>query len=213
MKQQIPLILGLLISLIGIVHSSPGWQLLETEEGPPSPTGGDYSMLDELLKDTELIKGFIPKTADELFDLLEKIVPGFKEMQKPIIDTLNTFWPVMKKGPDVLIKLVPTLKEMINAVEGGKDIPDDDFAKWGKSLMKTGGELAKESIGALKSSPFGELKDKFKALGLAEKLSKLMPAEWKTQIGEGVEFVTKYLEFTAELAKAEEEARRRHRRV
>merc|ERR1712050_754175 len=93
---------------------------------------------------------FIPKTVDELFDLIEKILPGTKELQGPVVKTVKNFGPVFAESPDVLEKLLPTLKEII---AGGKDASDEKMKKWKKSLLEIGGPLLKKYFKAMKDSP------------------------------------------------------------
>ena len=50
-------------------------------------------MMDDMLADPELIKEVLPKTVDELFDIFEKIVPGAKKMQKPVVETFEATAP------------------------------------------------------------------------------------------------------------------------
>merc|ERR1719154_498409 len=99
---------------------------METQEG--SMMGSIMrSMVENVMKDPKQLKEVIPKTADDLFDMLESMVPGMKKLQEPVVKTIKNFWPVAKDYPDVLEKMLPTLKD-ITRVEKPTEA---QFAKWG----------------------------------------------------------------------------------
>ena len=124
--------------------------------------GEDYGLIGELLGDPSLIKALIPKNLGELFDIAEEIVPGMKDLQAPIEKSWKLLHPVLKVDlafwqpqatllkniffqdlPDVVEKLTPTLIEIRKALQGDGDISDEQFAKWGKALVKDGRSFAK----------------------------------------------------------------------
>ena len=69
--------------------------------------------------DILIIKALIPKTHDELFDMLDKIIPGMKGLHKPIEMTIDNFGPVLQGGhcrpPLHKISLFAPIRSKLNA--------------------------------------------------------------------------------------------------
>merc|ERR1712215_191628 len=76
-----------------------------------------------------------PKSNDEFFSQMNDIVPGMKDLQIPLVSSFRRFWPIMKNDTAVITQIMPTLKEIINATVNNLNTTDDDFIKWGKSLL------------------------------------------------------------------------------
>ena len=55
-------------------------------------TGG---MIEDALANPEMIKAVLPKSMDEIFDIFESIVPGSKDLQKPIMECLDNTAPLI----------------------------------------------------------------------------------------------------------------------
>ena len=75
----------------------------------PSPhrsgkEGQDYNFIFDLLEDPDLVKSMIPKNTDEFFAIAEEIVPGMKELQKPVEDTWSLLQPVLLVSPRLLAR-------------------------------------------------------------------------------------------------------------
>ena len=49
-----------------------------------------------MLSDPKLLAELLPKSFDELFDMLEKMVPGMKELQTPLEIGTTIFLPLLK---------------------------------------------------------------------------------------------------------------------
>ena len=94
---------------------------------------------------------------DEFFDLMDKLVPGMKNLQKPMVKTLKNIWPIIKNDADIMEKQIDTWKEIVNAVLNDEKITDKEFAKWGRSLLKLSGPHINNGIQAIKESPVKEL--------------------------------------------------------
>ena len=124
-----------------------------------------------------IIKALIPKTNDELFAILDKIIPGMKGLQKPIEMTIINFGPVMEDCPNVLEKLVPTLKEIISAVVRHKTVSDEEFIKFGKSLLDEGGQHLRDWAKATHASPLTELIQKIQNMKLTKKFAQLFEGD------------------------------------
>ena len=58
--------------------------------------GGDDSIVSDLLGSPEMIQSVMPKNMDEIFDMLEKFVPGMKQLQPLLEKTWKLMDPVMK---------------------------------------------------------------------------------------------------------------------
>ena len=57
---------------------------------------GDDSIVSDLLGSPEMIQSVMPKNMDEIFDMLEKFVPGMKQLQPLLEKTWKLMDPVMK---------------------------------------------------------------------------------------------------------------------
>ena len=96
--------------------------------------------------------------------MMDELVPGMKDLQKPLLKTLENLWPILEEDPDIIEKQMPTLKEITNAVVEERHISDKEFAKWGNSLLHSGGSHLRKKIKAFKNSPIEELIEKIQAL-------------------------------------------------
>ena len=74
----------------------------EKDKGGNKTTGGggtngaDNSIVSDLLGSPEMIQSVMPKNMDEIFDMLEKFVPGMKQLQPLLEKTWKLMDPVMK---------------------------------------------------------------------------------------------------------------------
>ena len=75
---------------------------------------------------------------------MDKIVPGMEELQIPFAKTIENIWPILKKDPDIIQNMMPTLHDIFNSVANEKTISKKDFASWGKRLLKSGGPHLKK---------------------------------------------------------------------
>ena len=135
----------------------------------------------------------LPRSVNQAFDFAELIVPGVKKMKAPLFKTAANLWPYLKKLPEVLAAMAPTLMEIASEIAGGKEPTDEDFIKWGGAAMETGGEYFADLVKALKASPIKQLVKQFKALNLKTLLKKaglksaLKYLDWIIKMMEGVE--------------------------
>ena len=100
-------------------------------------------------------------------------MPGMKKLQKPLVKTAENLWPIAKEYPDVLEKILPTLKEITK-----EDNPTEkQYSKWGKSLYKIVGPYISKKRKAVKASPIAELITKLKAFKVDLKAADLLDGE------------------------------------
>ena len=67
----------------------------------------DFSLISDLLEDSDLVRSLIPKNTDEFFDIAEEIVPGMKALQAPVEETWLLLQPVLlvnRRHPDIWTK-------------------------------------------------------------------------------------------------------------
>ena len=67
----------------------------DKEENKTTGGGGD-SIVSDLLGSPEMIQSVMPKNMDEIFDMLEKFVPGMKQLQPLLEKTWKLMDPVVK---------------------------------------------------------------------------------------------------------------------
>ena len=67
----------------------------DKEENKSTGGGGD-SIVSDLLGSPEIIQSVMPKNMDEIFDMLEKFVPGMKQLQPLLEKTWKLMDPVVK---------------------------------------------------------------------------------------------------------------------
>merc|ERR1719341_3202231 len=161
---------------------------------------GDDYQLGGLLGDPDLIKSLIPKNMDELFELLESFVPGMRQLQAPIQKTWSLLHPVLKDLPEVAEKVSPTLIEIRKALQGDQDISDEQFAKWGKALVKDGKPFAKKAIDNFIEAP---LEDIIKAKDIiVPKIKEFLGEEHKRMLDEAVAWCKKIVDVVLKIKKA-----------
>merc|ERR1712179_903318 len=164
--------------------------------------GDDYQLLGGLLGDPELIKSLIPKNMDELFELLESFVPGMRQLQAPIQKTWSLLHPVLKDLPDVAEKVSPTLIEIRKALQADEDISDEQFAKWGKALVKDGRPFAKKAIDNFIEAPLEEIINKLESTGVVDKIKEFLGEEHKKMLDEAVDWSKKIIDVVLKIKKA-----------
>ena len=64
--------------------------------GGGGASGTDDSIVSDLLGSPEMIQSVMPKNMDEIFDMLEKFVPGMKQLQPLLEKTWKLMDPVIK---------------------------------------------------------------------------------------------------------------------
>ena len=64
--------------------------------GGGGASGANDSIVSDLLGSPEMIQSVMPKNMDEIFDMLEKFVPGMKQLQPLLEKTWKLMDPVMK---------------------------------------------------------------------------------------------------------------------
>jgi hypothetical protein len=111
-----------------------------------------------------LFQNLMPTSNDESFDLMDKLVPGMKNLQNPLVETLRNMWPIIKKDADIIEEQIDTWKEIVDAVLNNEKITDKEYAKWGKSLLKLSGPHINNGIKAIKKSPVKELIEQIELL-------------------------------------------------
>ena len=150
--------------------------------------------------DILIIKALIPNTHDELFDMLDKIIPGMKGLHKPIEMTIDNFGPVLQDCPNVLEKLVPTFKEIIDAVVKDKTISDEEFIKFGKSLLAEGGQHLRDWAKATHDSPLAELLRKIQKLQMAKRFVQILEGDQFEAFLQFVEWIKRMVKQLADIA-------------
>jgi len=166
-----------------------------------SLSGDDYQ-LGGLLSDPDLIKSLIPKNLGELFDLAEEIVPGMKALQAPIEKTWKLLHPILKDLPGVAKKLTPTFIEIRKALQGDDDISDEQFAKWGKALVKDGRPFAKKAIDNFIEAPLEEIIKKLEDSGVVKKIKEFLSEEHKKMLDEALDWTKKIVDIVLKIKKA-----------
>ena len=124
------------------------------KEANKTTGGGGDSIVSDLLGSPEMIQSVMPKNMDEIFDMLEKFVPGMKQLQPLLEKTWKLMDPVMKvfslqnkkehhiiaqhskEWPAVSQKMLPTLMEIFKSLQKDEKVTDEQYAKWGKALIK-----------------------------------------------------------------------------
>jgi len=162
--------------------------------------GEDYQ-LGGLLSDPDLIKSLIPKNMGELFDLAEEIVPGMKALQAPIEKTWKLLHPVLKDLPGVAEKLTPTFIEIRKALQGDGDISDEQFAKWGKALVKDGRPFAKKAIDNFIEAPLEEIIKKLEESGVVKKIKEFLSEQHKKMLDEALDWTKKIVDIVLKIKK------------
>ena len=123
-----------------------------------------------------------------------------KGLQKPIEMTINNFGPVLHDCSDVLEKLAPTFKEIIDAVVKQKTVSDDEFIKFGKSLLDEGGEHLRDWAKATHASPLSELLRKIQNMKLAERFAKILEGDQLKKFNQFVDWVKNMMMQLADIA-------------
>ena len=123
-----------------------------------------------------------------------------KGLQKPIENTCKNFGPVLHDCPDVLEKLVPTFKEIIDVVVKVKTVSDDEFIKFGKSLLDEGGQHLRDWSKATHASPLSELLRKIQNLKLAERFTQFVEGDQLETFIQFVEWVKNMMKQLADIA-------------
>jgi hypothetical protein len=77
-----------------------------------------------------------PTSKEEFFEMLDKIVPGMNELQIPLAKTIEYIWPIVKRYPDIIQNMMPTLHEIINYVAYEKTISKKEFVRMGKGFAE-----------------------------------------------------------------------------
>jgi len=168
--------------------------------GKKEKDGEDYQ-LGGLLSDPDLIKSLIPKNMGELFDLAEEIVPGMKALQAPIEKTWKLLHPVLKDLPGVAEKLTPTFIEIRKALQGDGDISDEQFAKWGKALVKDGRPFAKKAIDNFIEAPLEEIIKKLEESGVVKKIKEFLSEQHKKMLDEALDWTKKIVDIVLKIKK------------
>ena len=68
----------------------------DKEGNNSTASGSDDSIVSDLLGSPEMIQSVMPKNMDEIFDMLEKFVPGMKQLQPLLEKTWKLMDPVVK---------------------------------------------------------------------------------------------------------------------
>ena len=115
----------------------------------------DYGLVGDLLQDPEIIKELLPKSIDEIFDMLGEIDPKLQELQEPVMRVVGELTPILQVNcvpgltlclqelPYVLEEVAPTAHEIAEAIRQKKDVSDRTFIKWGKKFKDAGAPLAR----------------------------------------------------------------------
>ena len=95
-------------------------------------------------------------------------------MQAPLVKTSKNFLPILKKFPDVIKALTPTLEEIVKSTASGKEPALKAFTRWGRSLWAEGGEIVVDAIKAAKASPLKKLLKQMKKIKLEDLFEKFL---------------------------------------
>ena len=98
--------------------------------------------------------------------MMDNIVPGMNQLQIQLAKTIENIWPILKKDPDIIQNMMPTLHEIFNSVANEKPISKKDYVSWGKRLLKSGGPHLKKWVISTKDSHIQDLIKKIHNLSL-----------------------------------------------
>ena len=94
------------------------------------------------------------------------MLPGMKKLLVPLQDIMTNMWPLMKEELIVIEQQMETLREIITAIEGNKNVNDTTIIKWGNNFQKSLGPYYKKWVNALQKSPIQDLQKKIEVLDL-----------------------------------------------
>jgi len=99
-----------------------------------------------------LIANLIPKTFDEAYNLASGILPVLDDakVKESLFNLFENRRPIFEEMPEVLKKLVPTLKPIFEAVANEKEISDEDTLKYKKEIVTHAKPLLKKLADATK---------------------------------------------------------------
>jgi len=86
-------------------------------------------------------------------ELTKILFPGLKNLDESVTD----IWLLLKEEPNIVRKMIPTLKEILEAIRNEKEISDKMVLKWGKTFQKSYGPFLKKWIKALRKVPIDRL--------------------------------------------------------
>ena len=138
---------------------------------------------------------------DELFDLVDKLIPGVKRMQDNLIKIWRKFGPVVRTFPKSLKKIVPILKDIMRVQIPGNIPTDENHLSWGKSMYIAGGQgqLLVNLTNAAKDSPCNETYHAYLKLDLRKKAGKFFTGKMVKFVDTILDLLDGFLEQLMEL--------------
>ena len=113
-----------------------------------------------------ILQSFQALSAEERLEILEKMIPGMKDLWDPFKKTMQNIWPVIKNKKDVIENLMDTFRDILVAVERNKEVNDTDIIEWGKALRESGGQHFLMWAKAIQDSPIKDLQKAIQMLDL-----------------------------------------------
>jgi len=125
-------------------ESSGGDAVKAPSGGDPENSGGDSDESDGGIMG--LIANLIPKTFDDAYDMASNIFPALKDakVKESLFKLYENKRPIFEDMPEVLEKLVPTLKPIFEAVVNEKEISEKDTLKYKKEFHTHAGPILKK---------------------------------------------------------------------
>ena len=118
--------------------------------------------------------------------------------------TFSNMWPVMKDDIEFTRSIMPTIREITDAVVSNKNITKLELLEWSDKIITPGSDHIKKWMKALKDSPLQNLKEESKKLDLT-KMQSILSEEQYTVLEEGVIFIQSVFEVMAEMQQREEQ--------
>ena len=93
-----------------------------------------------------------------------------------------------------------TFKEIIDAVVKDRPVSDDEFIKFGKSLLDEGGQHLRDWAKTTHASPLAELLQKIRKLKMAERFAQFFEGDQLGAFTKSVEWVIRMVKQMADIA-------------
>merc|ERR1719309_1867147 len=154
-----------------------------------------------------LIANLIPKTFDDAYDMASNILPVLKDakVKESLFKLFENKRPIFEGMPEVLEKLVPTLKPIFEAVVNEKEISDEDTLKYKKEfrtharpILKKLADAANEVLPGLEVIAEGSVDDLMKQMSF-------LNGEIKQLVEDSLHWGNKLLKSFIKIIKTEEE--------
>ena len=94
-------------------------------------------------------------SGDNLWNLLDVLVPGAKSLQADVVELFNIISKrkLISRLPELMAKKIPNIKKILKKVASGKEPTDKEYISLSKSQLKIGGQYLEDLIEGLKEAP------------------------------------------------------------